>query len=142
MCVHVDAIICIIISIKASKNSIISGNWDFNWWPLFSGRVYKNWCLDALEGSFALNLTMLAAATYCVKISAGNQLAVGYTSTFIALKTFVGIVLYQIFQQCRHTKLWKKMAILNFELWAISIALAANTLYLQSIFTRNIRLLC
>ena len=58
---------------------------------------------------------MLAAATYYVKLSAGNQLAVGYTSTFIALKTFVGIVLYQIIQQLQHTKLWKKVAILNFE---------------------------
>ena len=25
-------------------------------WTWVSGGVYKNWCLDALEGSFALNL--------------------------------------------------------------------------------------
>ena len=47
------------------------------WWCL------QNWRLDALEGSFALNLTMLAAATYYVKLSKGNQLAVGYISVII-----------------------------------------------------------
>ena len=42
-----------------------------------SGGVYKNGRLEVLEGSFALNLTMLAAVTYYVKLSKGNQLAVG-----------------------------------------------------------------
>ena len=28
-------------------------------WAWVSGGVYKNWCLDALEGSFAVNLIML-----------------------------------------------------------------------------------
>ena len=42
-----------------------------------SGGAYKNWRLEVLEGSFALNLTMLAAVTYYVKLSKGNQLAVG-----------------------------------------------------------------
>ena len=39
--------------------------------------------IDALEGSFALKLTMLAAATYYVKLSKGNRLAVGYISVII-----------------------------------------------------------
>ena len=95
--------------------AILLGAGALQLWAWVSGGVYKNWCLDALEGSFALNLTMLAAATYYVKLSAGNQLAVGYTSTFIALTTFLGILLYQITQQLRHTKLWKKMPILNFK---------------------------
>ena len=95
--------------------AILVGAGALQLWAWVSHGVYKNWCLDALEGSFVLNLTMLAAATYYVKISEGNQLAVGYTSTFIALKTFVGILLYQIIQQLRHTKLWKKMPILNFK---------------------------
>ena len=59
------------ISTKASKSNI-SGNWDLllmtlgQWWGLqagalqlwawVSGRVYMNWSLDVLEGSFALNL--------------------------------------------------------------------------------------
>ena len=42
-----------------------------------SGGVYKHWRLEVLKGSFALNLTMLAAVTYYVKLSKGNQLAVG-----------------------------------------------------------------
>ena len=27
-------------------------------WAWFTGGVYRNWCLDALEGSFVLNLTI------------------------------------------------------------------------------------
>ena len=57
--------------------AILVGAGILQLWAWVSGGVYKNWCLDALEGSFVLNLTMLAAATYYVKISAGNQLAVG-----------------------------------------------------------------
>ena len=60
--------------------------------------VYKNWCLDALEGSFALNLIILAASTMYISHSEtpqlvkDNQLAVGYTSVSIALATFIGIL--------------------------------------------------
>ena len=80
---------------------------------LWSGGVYKNWCLDALEGSFMLNLTMLCAVTYHVKLSGGNQLAVWYTSVSIALATFILILAYHIFQQLRQTKLWKKVPKVN-----------------------------
>ena len=52
------------------------------------------WCLDALESLFVLNLIILAASTYFVKLSGGNQLAVGYTSVFIALGTFLGIFVF------------------------------------------------
>ena len=82
-------------------------------WAWVSGGVYRNWCLDAIEGSFALNLIILAAATYHVQLSGGDQLAVGYTSVSIALVTFIGILAYHIFQQVRHTKLWKKVPKLN-----------------------------
>ena len=77
------------------------------WWGL------QEWCLDALEGSFALNLNILSSATYYVSQSGGNQLAIGYTSVSIALVTFIGILTYHIFQQLRHTKLWKKVPKLN-----------------------------
>ena len=79
-------------------------------WAWVSGGVYKNWCLDALEGSFALNLVVLAVTTYHVGHSKGSKLAVGYTSVSIALATFIGILAYHIFQQLRHTKLWKKVS--------------------------------
>ena len=74
-------------------------------WAWVSGGVYKNWCLDALEGSFMLNLVILGVATYHIKLSGGNQLAVGYTSISITVITFIGILAYHIIQQLR---LWKK----------------------------------
>ena len=96
--------------------AILVGAGILQLWAWISGGVYKNWCLDALEGSFALNLTVLGAATYYVSHSGGDQRAVGYTSVSIALATFIGILAYHIFQQVRHTKLWKKVPKLNLEL--------------------------
>ena len=92
-------------------------------WAWTSGGVYKNWCLDALEGSFALNLIILVGTTYYVNFSEGNQHAVRYTSVSIALVTFIGILAYHIFQQLRHTKLWNKMPKLNFEFKTLSTKL-------------------
>ena len=82
-------------------------------WAWVSGGVYKNWCLDALEGSFALNLIMLFVATYHIKFSGRDQLAVGYTSVSIAFATFIAILVYHMLQQVRQTKLWKKVPKLN-----------------------------
>ena len=78
-------------------------------WASVSGGTYKNWHLHLLEGSFALNLPMLAAVTYYVKLSKGNKLAVGYISVTIAFGTFILNLSYRIFQQSRHTKLWLKL---------------------------------
>ena len=66
-------------------------------WFALSGKVYKSWCLNALELSFILNLGILAAATHHVKLSGGSQAAVAYTSVGIAFLTFVGIVTYHIY---------------------------------------------
>ena len=85
-------------------------------WAWISGGVYRNWCLDALEGSFALNVIVLVGATYHVNCSGGNQLAVGYTSVSIALVTFVCILTYHVFKQMKHTKLCKKVPKLNLKL--------------------------
>ena len=52
-------------------------------------------------------------ATYYVDQINGNKLAVGYTSVTIALVTFIAVLAYHIFQQLRHTKLWKKVPELN-----------------------------
>ena len=97
-------------------------------WSWVSGGLYRNWCLDALEGSFMLNLTILAAATYHVKLSKGNQLAVGYTSMSIALVTFITILIYHIFLQVRHTKLWKKVPKLNLKFNKLNTKQAVNNL--------------
>ena len=76
--------------------AILVGTGMLQLWAWVSGGVYKNWCLDALEGSFALNLIVIAAATSYVDHSQGNQLAVGYTSVSIALATFIGILVFQL----------------------------------------------
>jgi len=60
-----------------------------------------------------LNLVILVGATYHVKLSGGNQLAVGYTSVIIAFVTFIGILAYHIFQQVRATNLWKTFPKIN-----------------------------
>ena len=73
--------------------AILVGVGIIHLWAWVSGGVYRNWCLDALEGSFALNLIILAAATFN---SGGNQLAVGYTSVSIALTTFIGILTFHL----------------------------------------------
>ena len=65
-------------------------------WAWVSCGVYRNWYLDALEGSFALNLIILVGATYYVKLSGGNRLAVGCTSVSIAFATFIGILIFQL----------------------------------------------
>ena len=68
-------------------------------WAWISGGVYRNWCLDALESSFTLNLIILAASTmytYHRNGSEGNQLVVGYISVSIAFLTFIGILVFQL----------------------------------------------
>ena len=89
--------------------AILVGTGTLHFWAWVCGGVYRSWCLDALEGSFALNLIIFAVATYHVNHSGGNQDAVWYTSVSIAFATFVGILAYHIFQQLRHTKLCKKV---------------------------------
>ena len=75
---------------------ILVGTGILHFWVWVSVGVYKNWYLDVLEGSFALNLIILAAATYHVTLKRGNQLAVGYTSIAIAFVTLIGILVCQL----------------------------------------------
>ena len=76
--------------------AILIGTGTLQLWAWTSGGVYKNSYLDALEGSFALNLIILVGSTMYVNHSGGNQLAVGYTSVTIALVTFIGILAFQL----------------------------------------------
>ncbi len=62
------------------------------------GSMYKKWCNNVLESSFILNLTILAAASYQVKVEGGNQAAVVYTSVSIAFVTFLGIITYHLIE--------------------------------------------
>ena len=75
------------------------------------GRVHSKLSLDILEGSFILNLGVLAAATHHVMQAGGNQAAVTYLSVSIAFTEFLGIVIYHTYLQIRGTKMW--MLLLN-----------------------------
>ena len=108
--------------------AILVGAGILQLWAWVSRGVYKNWCLDALEGSFTLNLTILGAATYYVNHSGGNQLAVGYTSVIIALATFIAILAHHILQQVRQTKLWKKVPKLNLKFKKLNTKQVTNNL--------------
>ena len=99
---------------KTTLLAVLIGTGNLFLWLWISGGVYTNRYVNVLEGSFALNLTILTTVTYCVKLFTGNhdQLLVGYTWTIsvsIAFATFIGILVYHIFQQLRSTKLWKKV---------------------------------
>ena len=66
-------------------------------WAWVCGGVYRNWCLDALEGSFALNLIILAAsAMYSHHMSHSKDQLVGDISVSIAFATFIGILAFQL----------------------------------------------
>ena len=73
-------------------------------WAWVCGGIYRNWCLDALEGLFALNLIILVGASFYIKLAGGNpssnaeksQVALGYTSVSIAFAMFIGILIFQL----------------------------------------------
>ena len=69
--------------------------------------MYKKWYLDLLEASFILNLGILAVATYHVRMTGGNQVAVGYTSAGVAFAKFIAIVLYHIYLQTKGSRFWR-----------------------------------
>jgi len=67
----------------------------------FTGLIHKKLYLDVLEASFILNLGILAAATYSVRLAekTESQVVVTNTSVGIAFATFVGILVYHTYQQ-------------------------------------------
>ena len=93
---HVNLLVIII-------SSVVLQIWVWN----ASGGVYKQWYLNALESSFILNLAILAAATYQVRVAGGNQAAAFYTSVSIAFTTFIGIIIYHVCQLAMDTRVWK-----------------------------------
>ena len=82
-------------------------------WAWVAGGVYRNWCLDALEGSFSLNLIILATSTMYINHSKGDQLAVVYTSVSIAFATFIGILTFQLAKVTGIVQYMKKCAALK-----------------------------
>ena len=88
---------------------------------IIRGRIYKSWYLGVVEASFLLNLVILAAATYHVKATEGNQAAAVYTSVAVAFATFIGICIYHAFLQIKDTRMWKLFSLNNFHYRALSI---------------------
>ena len=72
----------------------------------FTGLIYKKLYLDVLEASFILNLGILAAATYSVRLAETpeSQAVVTYISVGIAFTTFVVVLVYHTYQQ-----VWPKL---------------------------------
>ena len=63
--------------------------------------IYSNRYLDVLEGSFILNLGILAGATYYVRQAGGNQELVIYLSISMAFTEFIGIIIYHVYMQLK-----------------------------------------
>ena len=85
-----------------------------------TGQIYKKLWLDVLEASFILNLGILAAATYHVRLAGGSQGALSYLSVSIALVTFFGILLYHIYLQAHSATFWKRLPKPNFQICWVS----------------------
>ncbi len=72
-----------------------------------TGSMYRKWYNNALQSSFILNLTILALASYQVKVEGGNQAAVVYTSLSIAFMTFLGIITYHVAERVKDSRMWR-----------------------------------
>ncbi len=81
-----------------------------SWISLITGGVYKKWYNNALESSFILNLAILAAASYQVKVEGGSQAAVVYTSISLAFLTFIGIIAYHARERIKSSQVWRRYA--------------------------------
>ena len=68
-----------------------------------TGKIYKNWYLDALESFFVLNIGILAVATYHTKIVSGNQNVLTYISMGTVFVAFLGILLFHVYIQVKDT---------------------------------------
>ncbi len=80
-----------------------------------TGSMYKMWYNNALESSFILNLTILAAVSYQVKVEGGNQASVVYTSVSIAFVTFLGIVMYHVAERVKDSRMWRNSIVPRLE---------------------------
>ena len=68
---------------------------------VFTGRIYKNWYVDILEGLFLLNLGILSVATSHNMVTGGNQQLVADVSGGTSLILFLTIVTYHVVKQVK-----------------------------------------
>ena len=73
---------------------------------VITGRIYKNWYVDILEGLFLLNLGILSVATSHNMMTDGNQQPVANISGAISLVLFLLILAYHVFKQILSTDLY------------------------------------
>jgi len=66
----------------------------------YTGAVYRKLYVDILEASFIFNLGVFAVATYYVKLAVVpvSQAVVAYTPVSVVFATFIGLLLYNIYQ--------------------------------------------
>ena len=76
---------------------------------VFTGRVYKNWYIDILEGVFLLNLGILSVATSHNMMTGGNQQLVADLSGGIFLILFLLIIAYHVSKQAVSTDLCRRI---------------------------------
>ena len=84
----------VLLAISTATLGIATWVWNF-------GSVFKFWYLNALEGSFILNLGVLAAGTHYLRHAGGSQAALINASIAFAFVAFIGIVIYHIHLQVR-----------------------------------------
>ncbi|MCG8622678.1 MAG: hypothetical protein MJE68_11880, partial [Proteobacteria bacterium] len=73
---------------------------------VFTGRVYKKWYIDILEGVFILNLGILSVATSHNMMTGGNQQLVADLSGGTSLILFLLIIAYHVAKQTVSTDLY------------------------------------
>ena len=65
----------------------------------FQQKLYRYWYLDALEKSFSLNLCIMCAGTYHIKLYGGSQTILSSVCTGVALVEFVGILTFHLLKR-------------------------------------------
>ena len=88
-----------LMAIVIASLFVLALTWSFR-------AVYKQWPLDVLESSFILNLGSVSVIVLYTGVSQSASV-VAYTSTGVALATFVGIILYHCYKQVSKTELWR-----------------------------------
>ena len=76
----------------------------------FTGGIYKLLYLNALEFSSYLNLGIVSSATLYSRLTGGNQTALVYTSTTIALAQFITVTVIHVVTRIRSSRLYKNIS--------------------------------
>ena len=78
---------------------------------VFTGRIYKKFYIDILEGLFLLNLGILSVATSHNMVTSGNQQLVADLSGGASLILFLAVVSYHVVMQVRSTYVYRVISV-------------------------------